>query len=668
MSQETSDKEEFQNNKDVIEVETKSGRQIIVKYYLESTKKLLFTNSYPSNYLVASIKKNIERFFNIPFVNIILKLGDAVLNNEDKIGDFQTDNFGVLEITLVFSNVHLKLEPEDVAQIYQHVPPVLPDVLTVQVPTEDRGVYNVVVEVENKCIYKPNLGGYENTSTGIEYHNAYSQTGPYLLKKNGLVLAHRDSQTPSTKNKTINLAMSKATQVTHIPQGGDKILIPRPYETAEERAVRLDIPGKVRFIQKCYRAWKLKKKVKELSLEYKKRMSKQTQDDLQEQIREELRFKKDLTNKAFPMDAEDFDMLYSMIERWKRAEIKRISQEYCGPAKIVEFQVLLDKEIELLHSIDKVRQTISDDIETRKEVRFFKSIGMPIRWNSEYKNLPIEMDTLETQKGRDYFQMYKSIGDKNLSVDEKVDLYTKIKKYFENHKCPTVVELNKLIDRMCTLLARGMSKSHYLTVEHMIEKLMFHHFQLPECNEGVTSRLNKLKEKSMENKLVCCRSCQKLKSMDSFLINARMSKTNICNACQCLNKSEDPCIDFTPYKYILKQVKKYEAEHHSNTSVAFIVTVSDVFYIMDKFWHGKSALSECNDISKLRLVRWNVNEQWSPWNCLPLTVDEGKAHLRIKILRDVYDEHFMSEVFNKLALAKIQFKQLIFVENCLEKN
>lgn len=53
----------------------------------------------------------------------------------------------------------------------------------------------IVVEIVNDPIVKPFIGGYLNKLTGIEYHNAYSQTGPSKdrIKYDGLIT--RDTQT-----------------------------------------------------------------------------------------------------------------------------------------------------------------------------------------------------------------------------------------------------------------------------------------------------------------------------------------------------------------------------------------------------------------------------------------------------------------------------------------
>lgn len=50
--------------------------------------------------------------------------------------------------------------------------------------------------------------------------------------------------------------------------------------------------------------------------------------------------------------------------------------------------------------------------------------------------------------------------------------------------------------------------------------------------------------------------------------------------------------------------------------------------------------------------------EWSPWNCILLTMEEAKAHLRVQNLEDVYEKEFMDHIFNKHALARKHFKLL----------
>ncbi len=52
-------------------------------------------------------------------------------------------------------------------------------------------------------------------------------------------------------------------------------------------------------------------------------------------------------------------------------------------------------------------------------------------------------------------------------------------------------------------------------------------------------------------------------------------------------------------------------------------------------WDSHSVLSEESDIYTLTFVRWNRREEFSPWNCILLTLQEATAHLKIDDLEAV---------------------------------
>ncbi|RMC10208.1 hypothetical protein DUI87_13009 [Hirundo rustica rustica] len=64
--------------------------------------------------------------------------------------------------------------PGEVTQQDYH----MPDVITVRVPTGSDSFQEVVVKIERPTYNKPFLGGFRNVSTGVEFHNAGSQTKP----------------------------------------------------------------------------------------------------------------------------------------------------------------------------------------------------------------------------------------------------------------------------------------------------------------------------------------------------------------------------------------------------------------------------------------------------------------------------------------------------------
>lgn len=63
-----------------------------------------------------------------------------------------------------------------------------------------------------------------------------------------------------------------------------------------------------------------------------------------------------------------------------------------------------------------------------------------------------------------------------------------------------------------------------------------------------------------------------------------------------------------------------------------------------------------------RLPRWNRGDDWSPWNCICLTEQEARAHSKISILENVYENHLIENIMQKHHLAKLTFKKLFKVD------
>ena len=63
--------------------------------------------------------------------------------------------------------------------------------------------------------------------------------------------------------------------------------------------------------------------------------------------------------------------------------------------------------------------------------------------------------------------------------------------------------------------------------------------------------------------------------------------------------------------------------------VFYSLQENDLCYLIEKIWAGQSAVSGEKDLFELILVRWNVTEHWSPWNCILLTTDEARAHVKL---------------------------------------
>ena len=63
--------------------------------------------------------------------------------------------------------------------------------------------------------------------------------------------------------------------------------------------------------------------------------------------------------------------------------------------------------------------------------------------------------------------------------------------------------------------------------------------------------------------------------------------------------------------------------------------LQDIQYLTENIWASQSVLSAWKDLNDLVMVRWDKSVEWSPWNCILLTKDEGAIHLKLKSIEEV---------------------------------
>lgn len=257
---------------------------------------------------------------------------------------------------------------------------VIPDFICVSITDSVTDITKCVpVEVYNRAIDKPWDGGYRNTRTGIEYHNAFSQTGPRPPVRGPDLMNNRDTQTSWTRNRKLDMPYSQATQMfkndLFIPCITDRILTPRPYETSQKRDLRLDVETRIRTIQRYFRAWKMRKCLRNLHQEYQERKANELAREEEELEDDRKRRRRDLICQVFPRSRVDFGMMYAIAGRWKQGEISKISTMYCGPAKIAELALLSDKEVAVFRAIEKLREVVKKDNCRQRDLKHLKKLG-----------------------------------------------------------------------------------------------------------------------------------------------------------------------------------------------------------------------------------------------------------------------------------------------------
>lgn len=635
----------------------------------DHTRYFLHKGVFPIYKRIIYFKRALQGCLNIAINSISAIVDNEFVENTKKIIDFPYNK--CLQIEFLFNRY---LCPKELSEartkiiIHLHKKRPVEKRIIVEISPEKA----MEVSIVDKTVMKPNLGGFKDINTDIEYHHAYSQTGPPPPKIEPEQLRTRDVQTEFMRNRKVVQKYSRAQQTCTkslwMHSDSDQLKNSLPYVTSAVYRKLLNIEGKVMFIQKCYHAHIIRIKLFEQSVEYHKRRTLEQRRRCEEKKEIMARKCTLLIKISTPINHGDYAILYSLVNKWKEAETNYINRHYCGPAKIVQLKALLEKELEILSRMKTLENNHMEDATTMTYLKFFRTIGEPIKWYSRKNGLPHTLDTLQTQAARRYIGLItKVIGIDKVSKEEKLLIYKEVLDYLRNHYCEDAMDLRIRLNRVCVMISRDMPKDSYLIEQKIIEEYLVNHLKNYSCNEGITYRMDKLAENRWRHNLYSCISCHKLVTMDECAITGKSLKPKFCKVCHRYNMSE-PKGDMCPYQFMLQDIRKYEKLHFGKSIMAYILRDKDIQYIVDKIWNGHSSVSEEKDLYNLKLVRFYRDQDWSPWNCILLTHKEARAHLKIVDLKTVYDEQFLNNVMSKHCLAKYYYKHILLInERFFEK-
>ena len=238
-----------------------------------------------------------------------------------------------------------------------------PDVITVNVNLDGNQFKELIVEIERSNTKKAYLGGYRNKFNGINYMNAASQTNRIQRPDNGIIKNCRDTQTILSNHIKLQTHQHMSTQMTKpgvfVSVVNDKLLTPRPYQTAAEREAI--IVTNVIIIQKYYRRWLAKRKVDGIKRQYEEKIMWEQEKELQRIQEIEQRRQNDINRRINPKTKDDFEILYSALEKWRYEEIKKINDTKSGAARKAALALLVDQESELIATIERYKIEASQE-------------------------------------------------------------------------------------------------------------------------------------------------------------------------------------------------------------------------------------------------------------------------------------------------------------------
>ncbi|XP_037587021.1 IQ and ubiquitin-like domain-containing protein isoform X2 [Cebus imitator] len=517
----------------------------------------------------------------------------------------------------------------------------------------------VTVEIVKSDFHKPFLGGFRHKITGVEYHNAGTQTIPRKISERSNVFC-RDTQTVFEKKKLQQTTNTASTQMTNIgvyvSNMTDKLVTPGKYfSAAEYHAQRLKA---VIVIQTYFRQWHAKTFVENVRRQKCLRLEWERQEELRKRSEKEEWIKLDYDRRHNPKTNEDFELLHNALEFWWQEELKRINQSFTGAERKAALCELLEKETQIIASIGRHKYIAYMANQEAAVQAFLDKCSAPKIWRTP-SGKTIEMDTQFTIRARELQNIYKCIMLKNISQDERLDVLLTLKHTVKEHECKLTQEILELIDREVDLMMRGVKHHNLEGLRKRIATLFFHYIKTPLFNPQVAKYL-KVPQDPLKfyKKIYFCHSCQLYLPSTEFSVSSTSRRIYRCRNCVSLENEAQKRESFLKYKCLLQQLYYTEADYEDDSKIAFLMQLQDIQYLTENIWASQSVLSAWDNLSDLAMVRWDKSLEWSPWNCILLTKDEAAAHLKLTSIEEGYERSFIHKIKHKHILAKNYFSQI----------
>lgn len=151
-----------------------------------------------------------------------------------------------------------------------------------------------------------------------------------------------------------------------------------------------------------------------------------------------------------------------------------------------------------------------------------------------------------------------------------------------------------------------------------------------------------------------CRTCGRLLPLEKFAREQRL-RSSSCMYCTSMRTRRGPRVVYEPYERMLREVRRYETKMGCYGSLAFVIGAKVVCRLVNEIWHGRSGISECDDLDELRLTRFRRELEWAPWNSLLLTETEAAVHHGITDIECFYGSSLLQKFRTKNLQAKIYF-------------
>ncbi|XP_045544064.1 IQ and ubiquitin-like domain-containing protein [Salmo salar] len=536
----------------------------------------------------------------------------------------------------------------------------MPDVITVRVQTETETFQDVVVEIERATHRKAFLGGYRHKATETEYHHAAVQTIAKRKPIRGVGTFSRDTQTVTVKSQSQQCTNSTSTQMTkigcYVSNMEDKLISPGSYVTAAQyHGKRLRA---VITLQMYTRRWQAKRMTDQLRQDREMRLAWMEREGRRKREEKEVQIKAEYHRRMNPQCRDDFALLYSALEKWRREEVEHIDATLDGAERKAALCALLEQESQLIASIGRHRIAAGERNYDKAVQAFLEKCAAPKRWRA-FDGKMTQVDTQYTIRAKELRDLYSSINLHYLNQEERLDVLLTLKHTVKEHDCKLTQNIVELIDREADLLMRGVKETNLEGLRKRISTLFLQYIKNPTFNPEVAKLLKVPQDPAQLRKnIYFCRGCSRYLLSTDFSLTANARLVGKCRSCSELDNEARRREDFSHYKTILRRLRKTEAQRNKEAKITYLLQEQDLRYLVDVVWGAQSALSAWSDMHDLVMVRWDCQWEWSPWNCILLTKEEAAAHIKMENIEKAYGVVFIRNVKHKHTVAKKYFSKI----------
>lgn len=130
------------------------------------------------------------------------------------------------------------------------------------------------------------------------------------------------------------------------------------------------------------RGWFARRRTNALRDQQNKIQQEQLEKEEDFRRQEEVRHKKEIERRTHPRTKEDFNILYEELELWRTNEIQKIkeSKTMSEEEKKNALKSVLNKETDLLQTIDRLKIIANHKNKDEKINKFLKAISDPKKW------------------------------------------------------------------------------------------------------------------------------------------------------------------------------------------------------------------------------------------------------------------------------------------------